>query len=83
MLRSGGGGRWRLSNGCRAAANLFRPPGSGFGYDCLRFGLKARDNGELTELYLSMLERRLASVGLRDAAADAGLPARPGLKVNG
>ncbi|HTQ24662.1 MAG TPA: Phenylacetic acid catabolic protein [Candidatus Binataceae bacterium] len=47
-----------------AAANFFGPPGSGFGYDCMRFGLKARDNGELTELYLSMLERRLANVGL-------------------
>jgi 1,2-phenylacetyl-CoA epoxidase catalytic subunit len=52
-------GRW-----LPAAANFFGPPGSGFGYDCLRFGLKARDNGELTELYLSMLERRLANVGL-------------------
>ena len=30
----------------------------------MRFGLKACDNGELTELYLSMLERRLANVGL-------------------
>jgi len=47
-----------------AAANFFGPPGSGFGYDCMRFGLKACDNGELTELYLSMLERRLANVGL-------------------
>jgi 1,2-phenylacetyl-CoA epoxidase catalytic subunit len=47
-----------------AAVNFFGPPGSGFSYDCLRFGLKARDNAELAELYLSMLERRLEKVGL-------------------
>ncbi len=47
-----------------AAVNFFGPPGSGFSYDCLRFGLKARDNGELAQLYLSMLERRLEKVGL-------------------
>jgi 1,2-phenylacetyl-CoA epoxidase catalytic subunit len=46
------------------AVNFFGPPGSGFSYDCLRFGLKARDNGELAELYLSMLERRLDKVGI-------------------
>jgi 1,2-phenylacetyl-CoA epoxidase catalytic subunit len=47
-----------------AASNFFGPPGSGFTYDCLRFGLKARDNGQLVELYLSMLERRLGHAGL-------------------
>lgn len=47
-----------------AAANFFGPPGSGFTYDCLRFGLKARDNDDLAELYLSMLERRLGNVGM-------------------
>jgi len=47
-----------------AAANFFGPPGSGFTYDCLRFGLKARDNGQVMELYLSMLERRLGHAGL-------------------
>ncbi len=57
-----------------AAANFFGPPGSGFGYDCLRFGLKARDNGELTELYLSMLERRLGNVGLAIPQLTAGYP---------
>lgn len=57
-----------------AAANFFGPPGSGFGYDCLRFGLKARDNGELTDLYLSMLERRLGSVGLAIPQLTAGYP---------
>jgi len=46
------------------AVNFFGPPGSGFGYDCLRFGLKSKDNEELAELYLMMLERRLAKVGL-------------------
>jgi 1,2-phenylacetyl-CoA epoxidase catalytic subunit len=57
-----------------AAANFFGPPGSGFGYDCLRFGLKARDNGELTELYLSMLERRLVNVGLAMPRLTPGYP---------
>jgi 1,2-phenylacetyl-CoA epoxidase catalytic subunit len=57
-----------------AAANFFGPPGSGFGYDCLRFGLKARDNGQLTELYLSMLERRLANVGLAMPRLTPGYP---------
>jgi 1,2-phenylacetyl-CoA epoxidase catalytic subunit len=57
-----------------AAANFFGPPGSGFGYDCLRFGLKTRDNGELTELYLSMLERRLGNVGLTIPRLTRGYP---------
>lgn len=47
------------------AVNFFGPPGSGFSYDCLRFGLKSKDNEELAELYLVMLERRLAKVGLK------------------
>jgi 1,2-phenylacetyl-CoA epoxidase catalytic subunit len=46
------------------AVNFFGPPGSGFTYDCLRFGLKARDNDELAELYLAMLERRVEQLGL-------------------
>ncbi|HEY6419359.1 MAG TPA: Phenylacetic acid catabolic protein [Candidatus Binataceae bacterium] len=46
------------------AVNFFGPPGSGFTYDCLRYGLKAQDNDELAELYLTMLERRLEQVGL-------------------
>ena len=57
-----------------AAVNFFGPPGSGFGYDCIRFGLKARDNGQLTELYLSMLERRLANVGLAMPRLTPGYP---------
>jgi 1,2-phenylacetyl-CoA epoxidase catalytic subunit len=46
------------------AVNFFGPPGSGFTFDCLRYGLKARDNGELAELYLTMLERRCDQAGL-------------------
>jgi 1,2-phenylacetyl-CoA epoxidase catalytic subunit len=46
------------------AVNFFGPPGSGFTYDCLRYGLKSRDNGELAELYLSLLERRVSQAGL-------------------
>src|SRR5260370_25358978 len=46
------------------AVNFFGPPGSGFTYDCLRYGLKSRDNAELAELYLSMLERRVVQAGL-------------------
>jgi 1,2-phenylacetyl-CoA epoxidase catalytic subunit len=46
------------------AINFFGPPGSGFTYDCIRYGLKSRDNGDLAELYLSMLERRATQAGL-------------------
>lgn len=46
------------------AVNFFGPPGSGFTYDCMRYGLKSRDNGDLAELYLSMLERRVTQAGL-------------------
>lgn len=46
------------------AVNFFGPPGSGFTFDCLRYGLKARDNGELAEMYLTMLERRFEQAGL-------------------
>ena len=42
------------------AVNFFGPPGSGFTFDCIRYGLKASDNGELAEMYLTMLERRIA-----------------------
>jgi 1,2-phenylacetyl-CoA epoxidase catalytic subunit len=47
------------------AVNFFGPPRSPFTYDCIRFGLKANDNGELAELYLTMLERRTSQLGLR------------------
>lgn len=46
------------------AVNFFGPPGSGFTFDCLRFGLKHQDNDELAGLFLSMLERRLFHLGL-------------------
>jgi len=56
------------------AVNFFGPPGSGFSYDCLRFGLKSKDNQELAELYLVMLEKRLAKVGLQMPALTPGYP---------
>jgi 1,2-phenylacetyl-CoA epoxidase catalytic subunit len=46
------------------AVNFFGPPGSGFTFDCLRYGLKARDNGEVAEMYLTLIERRLDQAGL-------------------
>jgi 1,2-phenylacetyl-CoA epoxidase catalytic subunit len=46
------------------AVNFFGPPGSGFTFDCIRYGLKASDNGELAEMYLTMLERRTDQAGL-------------------
>jgi 1,2-phenylacetyl-CoA epoxidase catalytic subunit len=46
------------------AVNFFGPPGSGFTFDCIRYGLKARDNGELAELYLTLLERQVHRAGL-------------------
>lgn len=62
------GGRERVNAALREwlprAVNFFGPPGTGFTYDCLRFGLKAKDNGELGELYLAMVGRRLQQLGL-------------------
>jgi 1,2-phenylacetyl-CoA epoxidase catalytic subunit len=46
------------------AVNFFGPPGSGFTFDCIAYGLKARDNHELAELYLTLLERRVGQAGL-------------------
>jgi 1,2-phenylacetyl-CoA epoxidase catalytic subunit len=46
------------------AVNFFGPPGSGFTFDCIRYGLKQRDNGELADLFLTMLERRVVQAGL-------------------
>jgi len=46
------------------AVNFFGPPGSGFTFDCIRYGLKQRDNGDLADLYLTMLERRVLQAGL-------------------
>jgi 1,2-phenylacetyl-CoA epoxidase catalytic subunit len=61
-------GTGRVNAGLRQwlprAVNFFGPPGSGFTFDCIRYGLKARDNGELAEMYLTMLERRFEHAGL-------------------
>jgi 1,2-phenylacetyl-CoA epoxidase catalytic subunit len=61
-------GRDRVNAGLREwlprAVNFFGPPGSGFTFDCIHYGLKSRDNGDLAELYLSLLERRIAQAGL-------------------
>jgi 1,2-phenylacetyl-CoA epoxidase catalytic subunit len=46
------------------AVNFFGPPGSGFTFDCITYGLKSRDNCELADLYLSLLERRVEHAGL-------------------
>jgi 1,2-phenylacetyl-CoA epoxidase catalytic subunit len=46
------------------AVNFFGPPGSGFTYDCIRYGLKCRDNQELAELFLAMIEKRCHQLGL-------------------
>jgi 1,2-phenylacetyl-CoA epoxidase catalytic subunit len=46
------------------AVNFFGPPGSGFTFDCITYGLKARDNHELAELYMALLERRVREAGL-------------------
>jgi 1,2-phenylacetyl-CoA epoxidase catalytic subunit len=56
------------------AVNFFGPPGSGFTYDCIRYGLKSRDNGELAELYLSLLERRVNQAGLEMPALSVDYP---------
>lgn len=47
------------------AVNFFGPPGSGFTFDCLTYGLKTRDNQDLAELFLALLERRLNQLGLK------------------
>jgi 1,2-phenylacetyl-CoA epoxidase catalytic subunit len=47
------------------AVNFFGPPGTGFTFDCLTYGLKARDNQELADLFLALLERRLDQLGLK------------------
>jgi ring-1,2-phenylacetyl-CoA epoxidase subunit PaaA len=56
------------------AVNFFGPPGSGFTYDCIRFGLKSRDNQELAELYLTMLSRRCEQLGVEVPALTATYP---------
>jgi 1,2-phenylacetyl-CoA epoxidase catalytic subunit len=47
------------------AVNFFGPPGSGFTYDCIRYGLKTRDNQEIADLYVGMIARRCEQLDLR------------------
>lgn len=56
------------------AVNFFGPPGTGFTYDCIRYGLKTRDNQELAELYLTVLERRARQLGLKLPELTKGYP---------
>jgi 1,2-phenylacetyl-CoA epoxidase catalytic subunit len=56
------------------AVNFFGPPGSGFTFDCVRYGLKARDNNELAEMYLTLLERRLTQAGIEMPRLTATYP---------
>jgi 1,2-phenylacetyl-CoA epoxidase catalytic subunit len=56
------------------AVNFFGPPGTGFTFDCLRYGLKRKDNQELAGLFLSMLERRLTQLGLEIPALSQTYP---------
>jgi len=56
------------------ALNFFGPPGSGFTYDCLRLGLKQRDNQELADLFSSIINRRLAHFGLQAPPTTATYP---------
>ena len=62
-------GRW-----IPRAVNFFGPPGTGFTYDCIRFGLKSRDNEELAELYVTMLSRRCEQLGLKLPTLSATYP---------
>jgi 1,2-phenylacetyl-CoA epoxidase catalytic subunit len=56
------------------AVNFFGPPGSGFTFDCLTYGLKARDNHELAELYLTLLDRQVLQAGLEMPALTKDYP---------
>jgi len=71
-------GRKRVNAALRAwiprAVNFFGPPGSGFTYDCLRYGLKARDNQEIADLYVTMIERRCEQLGLEMPKLTSGYP---------
>ena len=58
------------------AVNFFGPPGTGFTYDCIRYGLKTRDNEELAELYSTMLTRRCDQLGLTMPALTPTYPHR-------
>lgn len=56
------------------AINFFGPPGTGFTYDCIRYGLKTRDNQELADLFTTMLSRRCEQLGLEMPALTLGYP---------
>src|SRR6202795_3386664 len=56
------------------AVNFFGPPGTGLTYDCIRYGLKSRDNQELAELYVTMLSRRCDQLGLELPSLSATYP---------
>lgn len=56
------------------AINFFGPPGSGFTYDCIRYGLKTRDNQELADLFTTMLSRRCEQLGLALPELTPGYP---------
>lgn len=56
------------------AVNFFGPPGTGFTYDCLCYGLKSRDNQELAELFLTILERRAGQLGIELPALTPDYP---------
>jgi 1,2-phenylacetyl-CoA epoxidase catalytic subunit len=63
-----------LSEWIPRAVNFFGPPGTGFTYDCIRYGLKTRDNQELADLYVEMVGRRCEQLGLRMPALTPGYP---------
>src|ERR1700684_73692 len=56
------------------AVNFFGPPGTRVTYDCIRYGLKSRDNQELAELYVTMLSRRCEQLGLEMPALSGDYP---------
>jgi 1,2-phenylacetyl-CoA epoxidase catalytic subunit len=56
------------------AVNFFGPPGSGFTFDCIRYGFKTRDNAELADLYVEMLARRCDQLGLELPTLTSGYP---------
>ncbi|HLH78127.1 MAG TPA: Phenylacetic acid catabolic protein [Candidatus Binataceae bacterium] len=56
------------------AINFFGPPGTGFTFDCLRFGLKQKDNQELAGLFASIMQRRLTQFGLELPRLSAAYP---------
>lgn len=56
------------------AVNFFGPPGTGFTYDCIRYGLKARDNQDLADLYLAMIGKRCEQLGIALPALTSGYP---------